>query len=68
MGALGCLGIKAESKKLSVEVVDGRAVSAGSENMVPRWLMTTMSRSRMKSAAMSPLTSRGAMSPGPPAR
>ena len=25
MGALGCLGIKAESEKLSVEVVDSRA-------------------------------------------
>jgi hypothetical protein len=43
-------------------------VSAGSENMVPRWLTTRMSRSRMKSAAISPLTSRGATSPGPPAR
>jgi hypothetical protein len=28
--------------------------------MVPRWLTTSMSRSRMKLAAISPLTSRGA--------
>jgi hypothetical protein len=33
-----------------------RQVSAGSENMVPRWLSTRISRSRMKSAAIKPLT------------
>jgi hypothetical protein len=37
----------------------GAQVRAGSENMVPRWLIATMSRSRMKSAAMNPLTLQG---------
>jgi hypothetical protein len=32
----------------------GAQVGPGSENIVPRWLSTRMSRSRMTSAAMSP--------------
>ena len=69
MGALGCLGIEAQAKKLSGEVVGGRA---GERRLREPWCRAgspaQMSRSRMKSAAMSPLTSRGTMSPGPPAR
>ena len=50
--ALRRLGIEAKAEKLSGEAVLAAQVSAGSENIVPRWPTTEMSRSRIKSAAM----------------
>ena len=44
MGALGCRGIETEAEKRSGEIVAGAQVSAGSENMVPRWLTARIAR------------------------